>query len=54
MKKITFKYRDAWSDGKWCEQSCVVSNIRECIRIYGLNEGDVEWQLVSVEDIENS
>ena len=50
MKKITFRYADAMSNWEWRTQSCVVTDIRECVRIYGLNEPDVEWELVSVED----
>lgn len=51
MKKITFEYMDAYSRGKWRTQTCVVSSLRECIRIYGLNEGDVEYRIVSIEEV---
>ena len=49
MVKVTFKYRDALSNGKWNEQSCVVSSVQECINIYGLGI-DCEYEIISVEE----
>lgn len=51
MYEITFKYKDAWSHGRWNTQSCVVGSVGECIRIYGLNEPDVEYEIVSVKKV---
>ena len=51
MKKITFKYADALSNWQWKTQSCVVSSVTECIKIYGLGI-DCEYEILSVEDIE--
>lgn len=48
MVEITFKYKDAWSKGRWNTQSCVVSSLDECIRIYGLKEPDVEYEIISI------
>lgn len=48
MVTVKFKYRDAWSNGKWNEQECYVRNVAECKRIYGLGV-DCEYQIISVE-----
>ena len=50
MKKIKFKYRDEISNWEWKEQECVVSSVKECIKIYGLGI-DCDYQILSVEDI---
>ena len=50
MKKITFRYCDSLSNWQWRTQSCVASSVSECIRIYGLDEGGVEYEIVSVEE----
>ena len=53
MKSITFKYRDELSHGKWNEQSCIVSSVEECKRIYGLGtDPDCEYEILKVEDVE--
>lgn len=50
MKKITFKYHDEYCrDGKWRTQTCTVSSVEECIRIYGLD--NCEYEILSVEDV---
>lgn len=51
MKRIKFKYRDEMSRGNWREQSCTVSSLAECINIYGLNEPDVDYEIISIEDV---
>ena len=48
MVTVKFKYKDAWSNGKWNEQECYVRNVAECKRIYGLGV-DCEYQIISVE-----
>ena len=45
---VTFKYRDAMSNWKWRTQTCTVSSVEECIKIYGLNEGDVDYEIIEV------
>lgn len=52
MLDITFKYKDWLSKGQWKTQHCKVESINEFIRIYGLDDDDVEWELISVEDDE--
>jgi len=51
MKRIKFKYRDAMSNWEWRTQSCTVSSVDECIRIYGLGI-DCDYEIISVEDIQ--
>lgn len=53
MVKVTFKYRDDWSKGEWRTQTCIVGSVAECRRIYGLDEGDVEYEILSVEKVES-
>lgn len=49
MLKITFRYRDTWSNFEWKTQHCTVESVEECIRIYGLNE--VEYEILKVEEV---
>lgn len=51
MKRITFRYADAMSNWKWRTQSCTVESVEECKRIYGLDNGDVEYEIISVEEV---
>ena len=50
MLEIKFEYRDQYTNGKWNEQSCIVSSVEECKRIYGLGV-DCEYRIVSVEEV---
>lgn len=50
MLKIDFEYKDKLSHGKWSKQSCVVSSVDECKRIYGLGV-DCEYHILSVKDV---
>lgn len=50
MMKIKFRYRDSMSNWEWREQNCSVSSIDECIEIYGLNESDVDYEIIEVEE----
>jgi hypothetical protein len=40
------------SHWEWREQECTVSSVSECIKTYGLNEGDCDYEIISVEDAE--
>ena len=51
MKKIKFKYRDELSNWEWRYQECIVSSLQECIKIYGLDNGDCDYEILSIEDI---
>ena len=48
MVHVKFKYRDQLSGWEWREQECTVSSVDQCISIYGLNQGDVEYEILSV------
>ena len=51
MLHIKFKYRDSMSNWQWREQECTVSSVAECIKIYGLNESDVDYEIIEVTEI---
>ena len=46
MYNIKFKYRDKLSNWEWREQSCTVSSVDECKRIYGLGI-DCDYKILS-------
>lgn len=50
MLKIDFEYADAMSNWEWRKQSCIVSSIEECKKIYGLGI-DCEYRIVKVEEV---
>ena len=50
MLRIKFKYADAMSNWEWREQECIVSSVRECIKLYGLGI-DCEYKIISVEEV---
>ena len=53
MLHIKFKYSDALSNWEWRTQECTVSSVEECKRIYGLDNGDVEYEILEVKEIKN-
>lgn len=36
MRYIKFRYRDEYTHGHWNEQECIVENLAECYKLYGL------------------
>jgi hypothetical protein len=50
MLEITFEYRDEYSNWEWRQQSCIVSSVQECKRIYGLGV-DCDYRIVSVKEV---
>lgn len=50
MVNIEFEYRDKYCYPKWNKQSCTVSSVEECKRIYGLGV-DCEYRILSVEEV---
>lgn len=50
MLRIKFEYRDEYTNGQWREQSCVMSSVEECKRLYGLGV-DCEYRIISVEEV---
>ena len=51
MYNITFRYRDKYSHWEWRIQHCTVSSVEECIKIYGLNEPGVEYEITEIKEI---
>lgn len=52
MLHIKFRYREpATKDETWSEQECVASSLKECKEFYGLDQPDVEYEIVRVEDV---
>lgn len=51
MLEITFEYKDAISNWEWRKQTCVMSSVDECIKMYGLGI-DCDYRIVSVKDLD--
>ena len=49
MLNITFRYKDAMSNWEWRTQSCIVTSVKECKRIYGLGI-DCEYEILEVKE----
>ena len=50
MVRVKFEYADALSNWEWRKQECVVRDVAECIRIYGLGV-DCEYRILEVEEV---
>ena len=50
MVKVTFEYADSMSDWTCRKQSCVVSSVKECIKLYGLGI-DCDYRILKVEEV---
>ena len=48
--KITFEYRDEMSNWEWRRQTCVMSSVAECKRVYGLGI-DCEYRIIEIEQV---
>ena len=51
MLHITFEYRDKYCYPRWNQQSCKVSSVEECKKIYGLGV-DCEYKILEVKKIQ--
>ena len=52
MLRIKFKYQDRYTKpGEWSEQECVVSSLAECKELYGLDQPDVEYEIIKIEEV---
>ena len=51
MFYITFEYRDKYCYPRWNQQSCKVSSVDECKKIYGLGV-DCEYKILEVKKIQ--
>lgn len=49
MVEVKFRYRDQMSNREWREQSCVVSSLQECLKIYDLGV-DCDYEIISVKE----
>lgn len=49
MLKIVFEYCDMYTNGQWRRQSCIMSSVEECKKVYGLGV-DCDYRIVSVEE----
>ena len=50
MLRIVFEYCDRYTGGKWNQQECVVSSVKECKEIYGLGI-DCDYRIISIEEV---
>lgn len=50
MVEVEFEYKDRYTNGEWNKQSCIVSSVAECKKIYGLGV-DCEYRIVKVEEV---
>ena len=50
MFEIKFKYKDRYTNGEWNTQTCYMSSLEECIKVYGLGV-DCEYEIVSVKKV---
>lgn len=50
MIRVDFKYRDKYNKPKWSYQSCVVTTVEECKKIYGLGV-DCEYEILRVTEL---
>ena len=50
MVEVEFEYKDKYTNGNWSRQSCVVENVAECIKWYGLGV-DCEYRIVKVTEV---
>ena len=50
MVEIEFAYRDQYTNRQWNTQTCRVSSVAECKRIYGLGV-DCEYKILSVKEV---
>ena len=50
MVEVKFRYADEMSHWEWRNQSCIVSSVEECKRIYGLGV-DCDYQIISVREV---
>lgn len=53
MLEIEFEYRDIYCYPKWNRQTCTVSSVEECKRVYGLGK-DCEYKIISIKKLEET
>lgn len=50
MLKIDFEYADELSNWEWRKQSCIVSSVEECKRVYGLGV-DCDYRILNIQEV---
>lgn len=50
MLKISFEYKDQYTNGEWSKQTCVMESVKECIEFYGLGV-DCEYRITNIEEV---
>ena len=50
MKRIVFEFRDYYTRGSWKTRVVICESVEECIRLYGLNKSDVDFNILQVDD----
>lgn len=50
MLHITFEYKDAYTNGNWNKQECVMRSVEECKKVYGLGV-DCEYRILKAEEV---
>ena len=52
MLNITFKFKDNYcAPDHWVTRHCTVPSVEECIRIYGLEDSDVEYRIIEMQEV---
>lgn len=51
MVHVKFEYCDALSNGNWNTQECYVDSVDQCKKIYGLDNGDCQYRILEVEEV---
>lgn len=52
MKHIKFRYKDEFTNGEWSYQECYLPSLEECIKCYGLDQPDVQYEIILIEDVD--
>lgn len=53
MVKVKLRYKDQHTGGHWAFQECIVPNVDEAKKIYGLGTDPnlEDWEILSVEEV---
>ena len=48
MIHVEFEFIDEYTHGKWQRQECIVSSLKEMIKLYGLDQ--IQWRIIKMEE----
>lgn len=51
MVRVVFEYADALSNWEWRRQECIVKDVPQCKRLYGLGI-DCKYRVLEVNEVE--